>query len=123
MAQVAGCVVTSATRPSPIIHTLRPSCRLSRYSAPVRMIPPSQAHTPRPCGLGEPGLEIDNAHVSSAEEDRKSPCSFQGAAPSVLLPRAARAAGRSLRLVHGTQVVIALPRYGISAIDLTCRIA
>src|SRR5689334_9599878 len=39
MAHVAGCVVTSSTRPSPSTQTLRPSRRnVSRYSAPVRII-------------------------------------------------------------------------------------
>src|SRR5262245_11958669 len=37
MARVAGCVVTSAMRPAPMTQTLRPSRRLSRYSAPVRI--------------------------------------------------------------------------------------
>src|SRR5438270_3915435 len=39
IAAVAGCVVTSSTRPSPITKTRRPSRRASRYSAPVLMRP------------------------------------------------------------------------------------
>src|SRR6516225_7621705 len=35
MARVAGCVVTSSTRPSPRTQTRRPSSRAARYSAPV----------------------------------------------------------------------------------------
>src|SRR5215471_20064471 len=81
IAQVAGCVVTSSTRPSPITQTLRPSCRLSTYSAPVRMTPPSQAHDPRPNRLGGHGHWIDNAHLSPGEEDRKFTRPFQARRP------------------------------------------
>src|SRR5262252_10848578 len=46
MARVAGCVVTSSIRPAPMTQTLRPSRRLSRYSAPVRItIPPRRRWT------------------------------------------------------------------------------
>src|SRR5918999_4958466 len=38
IAHVAGWVVMSSIGPSPITHTLRPSRKLSRYSAPVRIL-------------------------------------------------------------------------------------
>src|SRR5262245_626244 len=44
IARVAGCVVTSSTRPSPRIQTRRPSRRLSRYWAPVRIADMSASH-------------------------------------------------------------------------------
>src|SRR5215468_12562742 len=44
IARVAGCAVTSSTRPSPMIQTRRPSRRLSRYWAPVRIADMSASH-------------------------------------------------------------------------------
>src|SRR5919106_245976 len=66
MAWVAGCVAKSSTRPSPITQTLRPSRRLSRYSAPVRMtVPP-----PSSDGLAWPGGMRPSPDTPSHHDER-----------------------------------------------------
>src|ERR1700730_15967672 len=76
IARGAGCVVTSSTRPSPSTHSLRPSRRASRYSAPVRIFPSrSAAGMPE---IAEPGRDhfgiwnilVEDAHMPGEIVDR-----------------------------------------------------
>src|SRR5437870_7973829 len=76
IARVAGCVVTSSTRPSPSTQSLRPSRRASRYSAPVRIVRSrSAAGVPE---TAEPGRDhfgvwnilVEDAHRAGEIVDR-----------------------------------------------------
>src|SRR5690242_1478397 len=60
IARVAGCVVTSSTRPSPMTQTRLPSRSASRYSAPVRIVLSSalRARVPEPRKLRRHNLAV-----------------------------------------------------------------
>src|SRR5215472_16185210 len=103
IARVAGCVVTSSIRPSPMTQTRRPSRNAARYSAPVLILAPTVAGLPTspwpgssrpPTTLSEPLVKIVPVWVVAQNQPH-----FPGAGPMLHIP---------LTLLNEENVVISL---------------